>query len=142
MGSSTHAFYGFNGIAGVWRINALNEAGGWKDRTIVEDIDLVVKAWHLHIVHLFPLVEHLVYIMICHIQEHLQYLMTMVHMSLQVVHTGLYTPLSYAHGAVIGTGVGYGAAPLMDGYGMGMPIGRSAMGLRLGAFPEENGSRK
>jgi len=33
-----------SGTAGVWRINALNEAGGWKDRTTVEDMDLVVRA--------------------------------------------------------------------------------------------------
>ncbi|KAM3198748.1 hypothetical protein P3L10_034516 [Capsicum annuum] len=44
VGSATHAFFGFNGTAGVWRISALNEAGGWKDRTIVEDMDLAVRA--------------------------------------------------------------------------------------------------
>lgn len=44
VGSSTHAFFGFNGTAGVWRISALNEAGGWKDRTTVEDMDLAVRA--------------------------------------------------------------------------------------------------
>jgi hypothetical protein len=32
------------GTAGVWRISALNEAGGWKDRTTVEDMDLAVRA--------------------------------------------------------------------------------------------------
>ncbi|KAJ6746787.1 hypothetical protein OIU74_029285 [Salix koriyanagi] len=44
VGSSTYAFFGFNGTAGVWRIDALNEAGGWKDRTTVEDMDLAVRA--------------------------------------------------------------------------------------------------
>ncbi|XP_068308177.1 glucomannan 4-beta-mannosyltransferase 9-like [Pyrus communis] len=44
VGSSTHAFFGFNGTAGVWRITAINEAGGWKDRTTVEDMDLAVRA--------------------------------------------------------------------------------------------------
>ncbi|CAI0469454.1 unnamed protein product [Linum tenue] len=44
VGSSTYAFFGFNGTAGVWRIGALNEAGGWKDRTTVEDMDLAVRA--------------------------------------------------------------------------------------------------
>ncbi|GLJ41373.1 hypothetical protein SUGI_0856420 [Cryptomeria japonica] len=44
VGSSTYAFFGFNGTAGVWRIHALNEAGGWKDRTTVEDMDLAVRA--------------------------------------------------------------------------------------------------
>lgn len=32
------------GTAGVWRIAALNEAGGWKDCTTVEDMDLAVRA--------------------------------------------------------------------------------------------------
>ncbi|KAE8731086.1 Glucomannan 4-beta-mannosyltransferase 2 [Hibiscus syriacus] len=44
VGSSTYAFFGFNDTAGVWRIAALNEAGGWKDRTTVEDMDLAVRA--------------------------------------------------------------------------------------------------
>ncbi|XVE99124.1 hypothetical protein REPUB_Repub03eG0170200 [Reevesia pubescens] len=44
VGSSIYAFFGFNGTAGVWRISALNEAGGWKDRTTVEDMDLAVRA--------------------------------------------------------------------------------------------------
>ncbi|CAH9142834.1 unnamed protein product [Cuscuta epithymum] len=29
VGSSTHAFFGFNGTGGIWRIAAINEAGGW-----------------------------------------------------------------------------------------------------------------
>jgi cellulose synthase/poly-beta-1,6-N-acetylglucosamine synthase-like glycosyltransferase len=44
-GSSILGFFGFNGTAGVWRIKALNEAEGWKDRTIVEDMDLAVRAY-------------------------------------------------------------------------------------------------
>ncbi|KAH8497423.1 hypothetical protein H0E87_019915 [Populus deltoides] len=44
VGSATYAFFGFNGTAGVWRISAVNEAGGWKDRTTVEDMDLAVRA--------------------------------------------------------------------------------------------------
>ncbi|KAJ7970532.1 glucomannan 4-beta-mannosyltransferase 9-like [Quillaja saponaria] len=44
VGSSTYGFFGFNGTAGIWRIAALNEAGGWKDRTTVEDMDLAVRA--------------------------------------------------------------------------------------------------
>ncbi|PKA59443.1 Glucomannan 4-beta-mannosyltransferase 9 [Apostasia shenzhenica] len=43
-GSSTFAFFGFNGTAGVWRVSAMEEAGGWKDRTTVEDMDLAVRA--------------------------------------------------------------------------------------------------
>lgn len=44
VGSSRYAFFGFNGTAGVWRIAAIDEAGGWKDRTTVEDMDLAVRA--------------------------------------------------------------------------------------------------
>lgn len=43
-GSSTFAFFGYNGTAGVWRISAIKEAGGWNDRTTVEDMDLAVRA--------------------------------------------------------------------------------------------------
>ncbi|XP_020255484.1 LOW QUALITY PROTEIN: probable mannan synthase 11 [Asparagus officinalis] len=43
-GSSTFAFFGFNGTAGVWRISAIHDAGGWNDRTTVEDMDLSVRA--------------------------------------------------------------------------------------------------
>lgn len=32
------------GTAGIWRIASINEAGGWKDRTTVEDMDLAVRA--------------------------------------------------------------------------------------------------
>lgn len=32
------------GTVGVWRMAALEEAGGWKDRTTVEDMDLAVQA--------------------------------------------------------------------------------------------------
>ncbi|XP_002510040.2 probable xyloglucan glycosyltransferase 12 [Ricinus communis] len=40
-------FFGFNGTAGVWRIKALEDAGGWLERTTVEDMDIAVRA-HLH----------------------------------------------------------------------------------------------
>lgn len=43
VGSSSHAFFGFNETARVLRINALNEASGWKYRTTVEDMDLGVR---------------------------------------------------------------------------------------------------
>lgn len=32
------------GTAGVWRISALIESGGWNDQTTVEDMDLAVRA--------------------------------------------------------------------------------------------------
>ncbi|KAJ1253918.1 hypothetical protein BS78_04G292700 [Paspalum vaginatum] len=44
VGSACHAFFGFNGTAGVWRVAALADAGGWKERTTVEDMDLAVRA--------------------------------------------------------------------------------------------------
>ncbi|KAJ6319261.1 hypothetical protein OIU76_004950 [Salix suchowensis] len=37
-------FFGFNGTAGVWRIKALEECGGWLERTTVEDMDISVCA--------------------------------------------------------------------------------------------------
>ncbi|GMH03207.1 hypothetical protein Nepgr_005046 [Nepenthes gracilis] len=37
-------FFGFNGTAGVWRIKALDESGGWLERTTVEDMDIAVRA--------------------------------------------------------------------------------------------------
>ncbi|MBA0821095.1 hypothetical protein Goarm_017973, partial [Gossypium armourianum] len=40
-------FFGFNGTAGVWRIEALEESGGWLERTTVEDMDIAVRA-HLN----------------------------------------------------------------------------------------------
>ncbi|XP_052180215.1 probable xyloglucan glycosyltransferase 6 isoform X2 [Diospyros lotus] len=37
-------FFGFNGTAGVWRTKALEDCGGWLDRTTVEDMDVAVRA--------------------------------------------------------------------------------------------------
>lgn len=42
--SFSHYFAKNAGTAGVWRIAAIDEAGGWKDRTTVEDMDLAVRA--------------------------------------------------------------------------------------------------
>ncbi|KAL8092512.1 hypothetical protein AgCh_034690 [Apium graveolens] len=44
VGSATPAFFGFNGTVGTWRIAAISEAGGWKDRTTVEHMDLAGRA--------------------------------------------------------------------------------------------------
>lgn len=38
------SFFGFNGTAGVWRVKALEDAGGWLERTTVEDMDVAVRA--------------------------------------------------------------------------------------------------
>ncbi|KAI4382024.1 hypothetical protein MLD38_008036 [Melastoma candidum] len=37
-------FFGFNGTAGIWRIAALEDSGGWLERTTVEDMDVAVRA--------------------------------------------------------------------------------------------------
>lgn len=45
---SRHAanlFWNFNGTAGVWRVRAIEEVGGWNNRTTVEDMDLSLRAW-------------------------------------------------------------------------------------------------
>lgn len=33
-----------SGSAGIWRIAAMKEAGGWDDRTTAEDMDLAIRA--------------------------------------------------------------------------------------------------
>lgn len=37
-------FFNFNGTAGVWRKNAITDAGGWEHDTITEDLDLSYRA--------------------------------------------------------------------------------------------------
>ncbi|XP_039170859.1 probable xyloglucan glycosyltransferase 5 isoform X2 [Eucalyptus grandis] len=37
-------FFGFNGTAGVWRIETLQDSGDWLERTTVEDMDIAVRA--------------------------------------------------------------------------------------------------
>ncbi|KAI3904136.1 hypothetical protein MKW98_021722 [Papaver atlanticum] len=44
VGSYAYAFFSFNGTAGVWRLTAINEAGGWNERTTTEDLDLSLRA--------------------------------------------------------------------------------------------------
>lgn len=38
-------FFNFNGTAGVWRVAAIHDAGGWRADTITEDLDLSIRAW-------------------------------------------------------------------------------------------------
>ncbi|MEM0963349.1 MAG: glycosyltransferase family 2 protein [Bacteroidota bacterium] len=35
----------FNGSGGVWRVAAIDDAGGWTADTLAEDLDLTVRAW-------------------------------------------------------------------------------------------------
>lgn len=37
-------FFSFNGTAGMWRVSAIQDAGGWKHRTVTEDFDLSYRA--------------------------------------------------------------------------------------------------
>ncbi|KAI3904137.1 hypothetical protein MKW98_021723 [Papaver atlanticum] len=43
-GSFAYAFFSFNGTAGVWRLTAIDKAGGWNARTTTEDLDLSLHA--------------------------------------------------------------------------------------------------
>ncbi|MBI4396501.1 MAG: glycosyltransferase [Elusimicrobia bacterium] len=38
------AFFNFNGTAGIWRRKAIEEAGGWTDDTLTEDLDISYRA--------------------------------------------------------------------------------------------------
>ena len=40
-------FFNFNGTAGIWRRAAIEAAGGWSGKTVVEDTDLSLRAWDL-----------------------------------------------------------------------------------------------
>jgi cellulose synthase/poly-beta-1,6-N-acetylglucosamine synthase-like glycosyltransferase len=37
-------FFNFNGTAGIWRRSALEDAGGWTDDTVTEDLDISYRA--------------------------------------------------------------------------------------------------
>lgn len=37
-------FFNFNGTAGIWRIAAITDAGGWQHNTVTEDLDLSYRA--------------------------------------------------------------------------------------------------
>ncbi len=40
----SQAFFNFSGTAGMWRVSAIADAGGWQDDTITEDADLSYRA--------------------------------------------------------------------------------------------------
>jgi cellulose synthase/poly-beta-1,6-N-acetylglucosamine synthase-like glycosyltransferase len=40
----SHAFFNFSGTAGMWRVSAIADAGGWEHDTITEDADLSYRA--------------------------------------------------------------------------------------------------
>ena len=42
--SNSHLFMNFNGTAGIWRRNCIEDAGGWHTATLVEDLDLSYRA--------------------------------------------------------------------------------------------------
>ena len=43
--SYLRTFYGFNGTGGVWRRQAMEEAGSWNMDSTVEDMDLSLRAY-------------------------------------------------------------------------------------------------
>ncbi len=42
--SNSHLFMNFNGTAGIWRTECIEDAGGWHTATLVEDLDLSYRA--------------------------------------------------------------------------------------------------
>ena len=42
--SNSHLFMNFNGTAGVWRRDCIEDSGGWHTATLVEDLDLSYRA--------------------------------------------------------------------------------------------------
>ena len=42
--SNSHLFMNFNGTAGIWRRDCIEDAGGWHTATLVEDLDLSYRA--------------------------------------------------------------------------------------------------
>ena len=42
--SRTGCFFNFNGTAGIWRVEAIRDAGGWQHTTVTEDLDLSYRA--------------------------------------------------------------------------------------------------
>ena len=42
--SRSNSFFNFNGTAGVWRRNVIDQAGGWQHDTLTEDTDLSYRA--------------------------------------------------------------------------------------------------
>jgi cellulose synthase/poly-beta-1,6-N-acetylglucosamine synthase-like glycosyltransferase len=42
--AATGCFFNFNGTAGVWRREAIEQAGGWRADTLTEDLDLSYRA--------------------------------------------------------------------------------------------------
>lgn len=54
----------------------------------------------------------------------------------------LSAPSPYSSASMIGNGGMYGVPPLMDRYGLGLPLGHAAMGPRPGFFPEDKPAKK
>lgn len=51
-------------------------------------------------------------------------------------------PTPYPNGLMMGNGAMYGLPPIMDRYGLGMPIGPATMDPRLGFFPDDMSQKK
>ncbi|KAJ8773580.1 hypothetical protein K2173_005826 [Erythroxylum novogranatense] len=57
-------------------------------------------------------------------------------------HLPLSGPPHYSAGSMMGNGGMYGMPPLMDHYGLGMPIGPAALGPRPGFYPDDKSQKK
>lgn len=42
---SSGSYFNFNGTAGIWRRQCIEDVGGWNSRTTVEDMDLSLRAY-------------------------------------------------------------------------------------------------
>ncbi|KAA8533318.1 hypothetical protein F0562_033149 [Nyssa sinensis] len=51
-------------------------------------------------------------------------------------------PAPYSSGSMMGNGGMYIMPPLMDRYGLGLPMGHAAMGPRPGFFPDDKSQKK
>lgn len=51
-------------------------------------------------------------------------------------------PAPYSGGSMIGNGGMYGVPPLVDRYGLGLPLGPAPMGPRPGFFPDDKAQKK
>ncbi|MGE4619340.1 MAG: glycosyltransferase family 2 protein, partial [Planctomycetota bacterium] len=43
--SAAGRFFNFNGTAGIWRRSTIDDCGGWSGDTVVEDMELSLRAW-------------------------------------------------------------------------------------------------
>lgn len=95
-------FFGFNGTAGIWRIKALEESGGWLERTTVEDMDIAVRA-HLNGWKFIYLNDVRVSIVRFHIFVKCAYGPIYCYSDWHLLHRGFYFESSFANRTSFGS---------------------------------------